>query len=46
MQDKAGKKDAEIERLRAEIKSNAELIQATVKGDMKDEVAKKDSEIA
>ncbi len=46
MQEKAGKKDAEIERLRAEIKSNAELIQATVKGDMKDEVAKKDSEIA
>lgn len=38
-------KDAEIERLKMELKSSAELIQATVTGELKDEVAKKDAEI-
>lgn len=42
----AAKKDAEIERLKTELKSSAELIQATAKGELKDEVAKKDTEIA
>jgi hypothetical protein len=46
MEKQAAKKDAEIERLKAELKSNAELIQATVTGELKDEVAKKDTEIA
>ena len=40
------KKDAEIERLKVELKSSAELIQATVTGELKDEAAKKDAEIA
>lgn len=42
----AAKKDAEIERLKVEIKSNAELIQATVTGELRDAAAKKDAEIA
>ena len=42
----AAEKDAEIERLKAEIKSGAELIQATVTGKFMDEAAKKDIEIA
>ncbi len=41
----AGKKDAEIERLKAELKSSAELVQAKVTGELKDEAAKKDTEI-
>ena len=46
MEKKAAGKDAEIERLKAEIKSSAELIQATVTGKLKDEAAGKDVEIA
>jgi len=42
----AAKKDAEIERLKVEIKTSAELIQATVTGELKDAAAKKDAEIA
>lgn len=42
----AAKKDAEIERLKTELKSSAELIQVTAKGELKDEVFKKDTEIA
>ena len=42
----AAKKEAEIERLKAELKSSAEIIQATVKGEFKDESNKKDVEIA
>ena len=46
MEKTAAVKDAEIERLKAEIKSSGELIQATVTGKFKDEAAKKDVEIA
>ena len=46
MEKQAAKKDFEIERLKAELKSNTELIQATVTGELKDEAAKKDTEIA
>ena len=42
----AAKKDLEIERLKAELKSNAELVEATVSGEFKDEVARKNTEIA
>ena len=40
------KKEAEIERLKAELKSSAEIIQAKVVGEFKDESNKKDIEIA
>ena len=46
MERKSAKKDAEIERLKAELKSSAELIEAKVSGELKDEVAKRDTEIA
>lgn len=46
MEKEAAKKDAEIERLKVELKSSAELIHATLTGKIKDEVAKKDTEIA
>lgn len=46
MEKTAAGKDAEIERLKAEIKSSGELIQATVTGKFKDEAATKDVEIA
>lgn len=46
MEKKAFMKDVEIERLKAELKSNTELIQATVTGELKEEAAKKDAEIA
>lgn len=46
LEKKAAKKDAEIERLKAELKSNAELVEATVSGELKDEVARKNTEIA
>lgn len=46
MEKKAAEKDAQIERLKAELKSSAELIQANVKGEFKDEAAKKDAVIA
>jgi len=39
-------KEAEIERLKAELKSSAEIIQAKVSGEFKDESSKKDVEIA
>jgi len=42
----AAKKDAEIERLKVELKSSAELIHATVTGKLQDAAAKKDAEIA
>lgn len=45
MEKEAAKKDAEIERLKAELKSSAELVQAKVTGELKDEAAKKDAEI-
>lgn len=46
MEKKTVQKDIEIERLKAEIKSSAELIQATVTGELKEESSKKDAEIA
>jgi len=46
MEKEAAKKDAEIERLKAELKSNAELVQAKVTGELKDQAAEKDAEIA
>ena len=46
LEKKAVKKDAEIERLKAELKSTVELVQARVIGELKDDTAKKDSEIA
>lgn len=46
MEKKAAEKDAQIERLKAELKSTAELIQANVKGEFKDAAVKKDVEIA
>ena len=46
MEKKSAKKDSEIERLKAELKSNSELIAAKVSGELKDEVAKRDTEIA
>lgn len=42
----AAKRDAEIERLKEELKCSAELVQAKVAGEHKDEAAKKDAEIA
>ncbi len=46
MEREASKKDAEIERLKAELKSSAELAQAKVMGKLKDQAAEKDTEIA
>jgi len=46
MEKVAAKKDAEIERLKAELKSSEDLVKARVTGELKDEVAKRDSEIA
>ena len=46
MEKEAAKKDAEIERLRSELKSSEELTQAKVKMELKDEASKKDAEIA
>lgn len=45
MERASAKKDAEIERLKAELKSNAELVHAKVSGELKDDAAKKDAEI-
>ena len=39
-------KNMEIERLQVELKSSSELVKATVTGELKDEVSKKDAEIA
>ncbi len=46
MEKKTAKKDAEIERLRSELKSSAEIVGARVSAQLKDEVAKRDTEIA
>lgn len=46
MEKKTAKKEAEIERLKAELKSSAELIEAKVSSELKGEVAKRDTEIA
>ena len=46
LEKKTAKKDAEIERLKAELESNAELVQARVSGELMADAAKKDSEIA
>ncbi len=46
LEKKAAKKDAEIERLKAELESSAELVQARVSGELMADAAKKDSEIA
>lgn len=46
MEKEAAKKDAEIERLKAELKSSAELAQAKVTGELRDQAADKDAEIA
>lgn len=45
MNTKVAKKDAEIERLQAELKSSSELVKATVTSELKDEVSEKDTEI-
>ena len=45
MEKESAKKDAEIERLKSEIKTNTELIKATAAGKLIDEVSKKDVEI-
>jgi hypothetical protein len=41
----AAKKDAEIERLKEELRSSAELVEAKVTGELKDDAVKKDAEI-
>ena len=41
----ASKKDAEIERLKEELRTSAELVQAKVTAELKDEAVKKDAEI-
>lgn len=41
----AAKKDAEIERLKDELRSSAELVEAKVTGELKDDAFKKDAEI-
>ncbi|MBU2603933.1 MAG: DUF2130 domain-containing protein [Actinobacteria bacterium] len=46
LEKEAAKKDAEIERLKVELKSSAELVQAKVTGELQGEAAKKDAEIA
>ncbi|PKM40300.1 MAG: DUF2130 domain-containing protein [Firmicutes bacterium HGW-Firmicutes-9] len=46
MEKETAKKDAEIERLKSELKTNTELITATAAGKLIDEVSKKDVEIA
>jgi len=46
MDKSVAKKDAEIERLKTELKTNTELVQTTVKSELKDEISKKDTEIA
>lgn len=46
MEKEAAKKEAEIERLKAELKSSAELAQAKVTGELRDQAAEKDAEIA
>lgn len=46
MEREAAKKDAEIERLKAELKSSAEIVQAKATGELRDQAAEKDAEIA
>lgn len=46
MEKAAAKKDAEIERLKAELKSSAEIVHARVTAELKDGAAEKDAEIA
>lgn len=46
MEKEAAKKEAEIERLKAELKSSAELAQAKLTGELRDQAAEKDAEIA
>ena len=46
MEKEAAKKEAEIERLKAELKSSAELAQAKVTGELRDQAAERDAEIA
>ncbi|MBS3974373.1 MAG: DUF2130 domain-containing protein [Actinobacteria bacterium] len=46
MERAAAKKDAEIERLREELKTSVELAQAKATGELKEEATKKDAEIA
>lgn len=46
MEKRSAKKDSEIERLKAELKTSSELIVAKVSGELKEEVAKRDTEIA
>lgn len=46
MEKEAAKKEAEIERLKAELKSSAELAQAKVTGELRDQAVEKDAEIA
>jgi hypothetical protein len=46
MAKQAAQKDAEVERLKQELKSSAALVEATVTGELKDVAAKKDTEIA
>lgn len=46
MDKSAAKKDAEIERLKIELKTSTELVQATVKSEFKDAIFKKDTVIA
>lgn len=45
LEKEVGKKNAEIERLKGEAKSNVELAQAKFNADLKDEATKKDAEI-
>jgi len=45
LEKEAAKKDAEIERLKKEVKSSAELARVQTSSDLKDEAAKKDAEI-
>ncbi|MBK6291814.1 MAG: DUF2130 domain-containing protein [Ignavibacteria bacterium] len=45
LNDAAAKKDAEIERLKEELKSSSLLVKAQITGELKDEAAKKDADI-
>lgn len=46
MERETAKKDAEIERLKTELKISTELVEATVKGELQEEIASKIAEIA
>lgn len=46
MEREVARRDAEVERLKAELKSSAEIVQARAAGELRDQAALKDTEIA